>query len=74
MSVILQFRMKEMMKEQTIKPAFCKRIVQRSTTTVRNKVASVSSCDESIALVLFTSSNQPISFLKMAATKLCQKV
>lgn len=68
-SVILQFNMKEMINEATTNPTFCKRIVVRSTTIVRNRVASLSRRDESIELVLFMSSNQPISFLKMAATR-----
>jgi hypothetical protein len=61
--------MKAMINEPTIKPTFCIRIVERSTTIVRNKVASLSRRDASIELVLFVSSNHPISFLKMAAIK-----
>lgn len=68
-SVILQFKMKAMTNEATTKPKFCIRIVVRSTTIVLNKVASLSRRDESIELVLFVSSNHPISFLNMAATK-----
>ena len=68
-SVILQFNMKAMINEVTTKPIFCKRIVERSTTIVLNRVASVSKRDESIELALFVSSNQPISFFKIAATK-----
>lgn len=68
-NVILQFKMKAMINEATINPTFCKRIVERSTTIVRNKVASLSRRDESIELVLFVSSNHPISFLKIAAFK-----
>ncbi|GER34661.1 basic-leucine zipper transcription factor family protein [Striga asiatica] len=68
--VSLQFKMNAMINEVTIRPTFCNSMVDRSTTTVRNKVASLSSCDASIALVLLTSSNHPISFLNMAATKL----
>lgn len=68
-SVILQFKMKAIINEATTKPIFCNRIVERSTTIVRNNVASVSNCDESIELVLFVSSNQPISFFKIAAAR-----
>ena len=68
-SVILQFKMKAMMNEVTTKPKFCMRIVERSTIMVLNRVASLSRRDESIELVLFASSNHPISFLKMAAMK-----
>lgn len=64
-----QFKIKAMMNEVTTKPTFCNRIVERSTITVRSKVASVSSWDESIELVLLTSSNHPISFLNMAANE-----
>jgi len=66
-SVILQFKMNAIINEATTKPIFCNRIVERSTTIVLNNVASVSSCDESIELVLFVSSNHPISFFKIAA-------
>ena len=68
-SVILQFNMKAIINEATTRAKFCKRIVERSTTIVRNKVASVSKRDESIELVLFASSNQPISFFKTAAAR-----
>ena len=68
-SVILQFKMKAMMNEVTTKPKFCMRIVERSTIMVLNRVASLSRRDESIELVLFASSNHPISFPKMAAMK-----
>lgn len=61
--------MKAITREVTIIPMFCKRIVERSTTIVRSRVASVSRRDDSIALVLLTSSNQPISFLKIAGNK-----
>lgn len=61
--------MKAMMNDVTTIAKFCRRMVERSTTIVRNKVASVSRRDESIALVLFISSNHPISFLKRAAIK-----
>lgn len=67
--MIRQFNIKAMMNDATTKARFCRRIVERSTTIVRNKVASVSKRDESIALVLFISSNHPISFLKIAAIK-----
>lgn len=67
--VILQFKMKAIINEATTKPMFCNRIVERSTTIVRNNVASLSNCDESIELVLLVSSNQPISFFKIAAVK-----
>jgi len=53
----------------TTRPTFCKRIVERSTTIVFNKVASVSKRDESIELVFLVSSNQPISFFKIAAVR-----
>jgi len=68
-SVILQFKMKAIINEATTKPIFCNRIVERSTTIVLNNVASVSNCDESIELVLFVSSNHPISFFKIAAPR-----
>lgn len=55
-----------MMSDVTIIPIFCRRIVERSTTIVRRRVASVSRRDDNIALVLLVSSNHPISFLKMA--------
>lgn len=61
--------MKAITREVTIIPMFCKRIVERSTTIVRSRVASVSRRDDSIALVLLISSNQPISFLKIAGNK-----
>lgn len=66
-SVILQFKMNAMMKDATTKPTFCMRIVVLSTTMVRSKVASLSRREANIELVLFMSSNQPISFLRMAA-------
>lgn len=68
-SVSLQFKMKAMMNEVATKPRFCMRIVERSTTTFFNKVASLSKRDASMELVLFVSSNHPISFLRMAAIK-----
>lgn len=68
-SVILQFKMKAIMNDATTNPRFCSKMVALSTTTVRRSVASVSRRDESIVLVLLTSSNHPISFLKMAVTK-----
>jgi hypothetical protein len=68
-SVILQFNMKAMTNDVTTKPTLCKRTVERSTTIVRNKVASLSRRDVSIELVLLKSSNQPISFLKMAVIR-----
>lgn len=61
--------MNAMMKEVTTKPTFCRRMVERSTTTVRNRVASLSNRDASVELELFISSNHPISFLSIAATK-----
>lgn len=67
-SVILQFKIKAIINEVTTKPTFCKRIVERSTTIVCNKVASVSKRAERTELVLLVSSNQPISFFKIAAT------
>lgn len=73
-SVILQFKMKAMINEVTTNPTFCKRIVLRSTTIFRNRVASLSRRDESIELVLFASSNHPISLLKMAAIKYRRKL
>lgn len=73
-SVILQFKRKDMMNEATTKPTFCKRIVDRSTTIVLNKVASLSRRDESIELVLSVSSNHPISFLNMAAKSILKVI
>lgn len=63
-----------MMNEATTKPTFCKRIVDRSTTIVLNKVASLSRRDESIELVLSVSSNHPISFLNMAAKRILEVI
>lgn len=68
-SVILQFKMKAMINEATTKPKFCIKIVDLSTTIVRNKVASLSSREARIELELFKSSNHPISFLKIAEKK-----
>lgn len=68
-SVSLQFNIKARTNEVTTKPTFCIRIVERSTTTVRSKVASLSKRDASMELVFSVSSNHPISFLKMAASK-----
>ena len=68
-SVILQFKRKAMMNEAATLPTFCSRIVERSTTIVFNKVASLSRRDESIELVLSVLSNHPISFLNMAGKK-----
>jgi hypothetical protein len=68
-SVILQFKMKAMINEVTTRPTLCKRIVVRSTTIVCNKIASLCRRPVSIGLVLFKSSNHPISFLRMAVTK-----
>jgi hypothetical protein len=68
-SVILQFKMNAIINEVTTRPTFCKRIVERSTTIVFNKVASVSKRDESIVLEFLVSSNQPISFFKIAAVR-----
>lgn len=70
--VIRQFKMKAMIKEVTIIPMFCRRIVERSTTMVRSRVASVSRRDVNIALVLLMSSNQPISFLKITSRAKCR--
>lgn len=64
--VIRQFRMKAITSEVAIIPIFWRRIVERSTTIVRSRVASVSKRDDSIALLLLVSSNQPISFLSIA--------
>lgn len=61
--------MKVMTNEVTVKPMLTIRIVDRSTTTVRNNVASLSKREASMELVLVVSSNHPISFLKIAATK-----
>lgn len=72
-SVSLQFKMKAMTNDVTAKPMLSRRIEERSTTTVRNKVASLSKRDASMELVLFVSSNHPISFLKIAATKYNRK-
>lgn len=66
-SVSLQFKTKAMINEVPINPKFCISIVVRSTTTVLNNVASLSKREASIELVLFVSSNQPISFLNIAA-------
>jgi hypothetical protein len=68
-SVILQFKKKPMAKAVKTNPTFCKRMVLRSTTIVRKRVASLSRREQSIELVLFVSSNHPISFLKMAAIR-----
>jgi hypothetical protein len=73
-SVILQFNVKAMINEVTTKPTFCKRMVERSTTIVRNKVASLSRRDVSMELVLFKSSNHPISFFKMAVIRASKTV
>jgi hypothetical protein len=73
-SVILQFKKKPMIKAVMMNPTFCKRIEERSTTIVRKRVASLSRREESIELVLFVSSNHPISFLKMAAIRYKRKV
>lgn len=67
--MILQFNRKAIINEATTRPTFCNRIVERSTTIVRIKVASDSKRDESIELVLPVSSNQPISFFKIAAAR-----
>lgn len=67
--VSLQFKMKAMINEATTKPTFCKRIDERSTTIVLNKLASLSRRDARIELELFISSNHPISFLKIAGRK-----
>jgi len=68
-SVILQFKRKAIINEATTRPRFCSRIVERSTTIVRIKVASDSKRDESMELVLVVSSNHPISFFKIAAAR-----
>lgn len=68
-SVSLQFNTKAMMNEVMIRPTFCIRIVARSTTTVRSKVASLSNRDASMELVFSVLSNHPISFLRMAARR-----
>ena len=73
-SVSLQFKMKAMTNDVKTKPRFCMRIVERSTTTVRNKVASLSKREASMELVLFVASNHPISFRKMAATNYRRKL
>nr|GMD78220.1 hypothetical protein Iba_chr13cCG10870 [Ipomoea batatas] len=65
--VSLQFKIKAMMKEVTTRPRFCKRILERSTTTVRSRVASLSKREANIELVLSITSNHPISFFSIAA-------
>jgi len=58
----------------TTRPTFYKRIVERSTTIVFNKVASVSKRDESIEVVFLVSSNQPISFFKITAVRWTKEI
>lgn len=68
-SVILQFKIKAMTNEAATKPKFCIKIVDRSTTIVRSKVASLSSREARMELELSISSNHPISLLKIAETE-----
>lgn len=67
--VIRQFKMKAMMKEVTTREKFCNRMVDRSTTIVFSSVASASKRDDNMELLLFISSKNPISFLKIAGIR-----